>query len=1401
MRSSDVRPLTLTLLLEQDFIVALLTDGRTVGRSGRRPAAPALLADLHAASARLHGLQTLEDAGSTGPSATTAQAQAREIGGLILHSGLPEPIQRFLFETPLRALDLQLGEELAGIAWEAAFNGHDFLGHKFFVTRHMVQETPPAVLRSLRVDRDQLRVLVLHCGGAEKTSAPVAQRLARRLAGIEGLSVSIAAVAELERQEILHRIENSDVVHYAGPLPAHARVAGPSDAETPPVPCLALQDVAALGRVPALLLCHATAAPDHTRPAPHHLLAVDAARLGLSLLVCPSETAFEEDRPDFVGVLYRSFVQGHSLGRAIREATMSSSEADYGNCGPRHAVYADAALVLAPTAVAGLQENSHRQVTIMSYDLVGSTKLLETMGPERYSEVLDQYHARCARIVTRWGGMASNPQGSDGIMCYFGLPVAHEHSALQSIRAATEILRAVAELSLQVRIGIVTGPVVVRAGQPVGVSIHLAARLQSIAEPGSVVFSESTYRLVQHRFEGVRVNNLPQLKGFEQPGSVYRLVGEKRQVLNPFDIAPRVSPFIAREDALGWLQTHWRQAAAAASNSVHAVVVWGGAGIGKSRLVGEFKLRHVARPQLAVECRCTPEHTQSAFHPLIDLLLRQFRIIEADPMAVRQSKIEAGLATFGASDETPALADADDVVRVVAALLSVPEAAAQPLQYSAEKQRQRTLEVLAGLFTEQARKAPLCLVFEDVHWLDPSSREFIKHLVQQARGLPLLVLMTQREEATAPDDMGFAVQQLELKGLSVEAARSLILAASGDAAVSGEVIGLLTEKADGVPLFIEESTRMVVDLQAAGGGALSSLRLAVPGTIQDLLMARLDRLGDAKPLAQLGSVIGREFSLALIQAILGHASAPIRTGQLQARLNALVASGLMVELRGAAGTNYFFKHALVRDAAYQSLWERDRRRFHLAIALVLSEQFPELIASQPEMAARHYAGAALPARAIEHWERAARLSLSRSAHEEAITHLNNGLALVGQLPVDEARDRAELRLQLLLAAQLIATEGYGAEQVGVVYQRAAELCRASGDDAALLKVQLGLEGYYFMRADFEQAHVIATQVASLVAMSPDPMRRLQSTWALGNVLFHQGELVAAVERMDACLADYRLVPRGRGAVQDPGLMCLCYSAVAKWELGQPDEALQRARAAVALANELKHKFSAGEAYGFLAMVQYFRGEFEDVLQSAAKAIEICEEGGFAVWLAHAKLLHGRARAALGGIEDGIEEGIAEMADGYARWVATGAMVTRGFYLVLRAEGLALAGRPEEGLALLRVALDVVTRCGERYYEAEIRRLMGELTLQHALRTGREADAEAQEWFAGALALAQEKHMASLALRAAMSLAALWTQQRRPSEARLLLQLAFDAVEGGKPTHDLRMARAMLQRFDETVAAE
>ncbi|APW36887.1 hypothetical protein RD110_06505 [Rhodoferax koreense] len=1389
----------LTLLLAQDQIVAFLTDGRSIGRAGCRPASADLLDELRAASNALHRLQ---GEGSGLPRAARL-SRVRDIGARIYDACIPEDIQNFLAGTPLRSLDLQLGEGLAGIAWEVAFDGHDFLGEKFAIARHLVQDAARAVLRNPRVDRDLLRVLVVYGGGP---GAFPAQELKQRLAHVEGVSVSLAALVELDGREILHRIENSDVVHYAGPLPDVCTLTDGAGRACPD-----LRDIAALARVPALLVCHATPLPLGDKGlAPHHRLALGAARHGLSLLVCPVDVPGDDvAQAGFVDLLYRAFAQGQPLGRAVREAISPTGAARHAGqaaisgaadddgprgVGPRHVVYADTALVLAPAGLASLQENSHRQVTSMSYDLAGSTRLLEALGAEKYGELLDRYHARCARIVLRWGGIASNPQGSDGVMCYFGLPVAHEHSALQCLHAATEILQDVAELGLHVRIGVVTGPVVVRAGQPVGVSIHLAARLQAIAEPGHVVFSELTYRLVQHRFDGVRLDNLPQLKGFEDPGAVYRLVGEKRQRLNHFDIAPKVSPFVAREDALGWLRGHWQTACGGA---MKAVVVWGGAGIGKSRLVREFRQRHVGGSGRAFECRCTPEHAQSAFHPLIDLLLRLFNIVEADAMPARMAKIEAGLATLGGGT---------DVAGVVATLLSArvgrdgppaaPAAAgaalsAQVQQYSAEKQRQRTLELLAQLFAGQARAAPLCLVFEDVHWIDPSSREFIRHLVQQSAQLPLLVLMTQREDRAAPRDMGFAIDDLELKGLSADDARSLIVAASDGAAVSGEVVRLLTEKADGVPLFIEESARMVVELQAAGGGAVSSLRQSVPGTIQDLLMARLDRLADAKPLAQLGSVIGREFSLALMQAILGHASAPIRTGQLQARLGTLMASGLIVARRGAAGTNYFFKHALVRDAAYQSLWERDRRRFHLAIAQVLSEQFPDLVATQPEMAARHYAGAAMPARAIEQWERAARLALTRSAHEEAITHLGNGLALIEALPADESRDRAELRLQLLLAGQLIATEGYGAERVGQVYQRAVALCRACGDDATLLKAQLGLEAYYIMRADFAQAHVIARQVASQVASSPDPMRRLQSTWALGHVVFHQGELREAVVHMDACLADYGLVPRGRGAVQDPGVMCLCYSAVAKWELGHPDQALKRVQAAVSLAAELKHKFSAGEAYGFLAMIQYLRGDFTEARHHAARAIEICEEGGFAVWLAHAKLMHGRARAELGEVE----AGIAEMAEGYAQWVATGAMVTRGFYLVLRAEGQALAGRPEEGLVLLRMAMDVVTRCGERFYEAEIGRMLGELSLQQAQRSGLDADAQAQQCFTAALALAQEKGMASLGLRAAASMARLWTRQGRPNEARQLLQAAFDVIDEGQDTRDVRQARELLQRFD------
>ena len=413
--------------------------------------------------------------------------------------------------------------------------------------------------------------------------------------------------------------------------------------------------------------------------------------------------------------------------------------------------------------------------------------------------------------------------------------------------------------------------------------------------------------------------------------------------------------------------------------------------------------------------------------------------------------------------------------------------------------------------------------------------------------------------------------------------------------------------------------------------------------------------------------------------------------------------------------------------------------------------------------------------------------MSRSAHEESINHLKQGLALVSSLSSRLQQDQAELRLQLLLAGQLIATEGYGANLVGTVYQRAADLSLACGDTRAQLKVQLGLEGYHLMRGHFEKARAMAIAAETLVRQSTDPMSRLQARYALANILFHQGDLVSAVALMDDCLADYRGLAHRPGAVQDPGVMCLCYSALAQWELGFPDDALRRAQDVVALAGQLRHKFSMGEAFGFRAMVHYFRGEHGQALDWSAQAMAICKEGGFAVWLAHAKLIHGRALAELGDTQTGI----AEMTDGYAMWSSTGAVVTCAFYLSIQAEGLALADRPDDGLVLLERALTLVSTYSERYYEAEIRRLTGELTLQAAAQRGDNRDAQAEVWFTGALEAAKARKLNSLALRSATSLGRLWLRQSRPAQALAVIQPELDAVREGDDTHDLVSARQLL----------
>ncbi len=1282
-----------------------------------------------------------------------------QVGGV----DLPPAIRGWLARQRGGWLALQLSEPLIDRPWEHAADGSGTLEERFTVVRQLMGSgaaAAPALQH--RPAGNRLHLLRLHAAATDASAAaalplplPLPSRMVVRSLRLDPTEPRWTAA-------VVDGAAGSDIVLGWGAL------SGAQSGEL----------VSALAAMPLSPRLLAWAAP---AGAIDGALVLAGCRAGFSVLPLSADTPADADRA--LVPFWRALAEGSTFGAAARQ--LRAAARGDGHPAARAWFYGDGMHVPLPPGAAPAPDDEVRQCTMLKCDLVESTRQMGRLGDEEYSERLMQYHARVASIVQSHDGMADDPQGDDGVMCYFGYPLAGEQAPARALRAALRLREAVADLDWQLRIGVSTGRVVVRDGQPVGVAVHHAARLQTLAEPGGVLVADTTRDLLSEDFDFSLAHEQAELKGFEQSGAVYRLLRERaNRGTERFDSRLQLTRFVGRDAELDSLRRIWQTVAAGRR---HALQVSGEAGIGKSRLLREFRRQVMGSDERVFECRCAPEHQGSALHPVIDMLRRKLGLRSSDSPARQLLRLRASKLSQRSGDEALAL---------VAALLSLQVGGLPALpDDGAAAQRSRTMALLQQWLAQQAESGPVCVIFEDVHWADPSTRELVRRIIDGDPDERVLVLLSRRSGPHEPADGGFdALPQLVLGGLPPPLAISMLDDASVGAGLDPELVRWLAERADGVPLFIEESAHMAGALAARLGverdaAALSeALRGAVPATLEGLLMARLDQLPSAKRAAQLGGAIGRAFPLALIEAVNDHPSSPIRLPDLAHELAALEQAGLIC-LQGEAGQHfYLFKHALVRDAAHLSLLERDRRRLHGAIAAVLQERFAGLLAQQPELLALHHEQAGMTAEALVGWERAARHAMSRSAHDEAIGHLRHALALLAHQPASTDRDRFELRLQLSLAGRLIATAGYGADAVEAVYGRAQALCAAVGDHAALVKVRLGLEGWHFMRGNFAQALEIERQVAAAVERQSDPLPRIQSAWALANQTFHQGQVAEAVVQMDRCLADYEQLGHRALAVQDPGVMCLCYSSWGLWELGRADEALSRARKVVDLAEGLDHRFSMGEAWGFLAAAHCFRGEVDAGLEAARRAIEICQAGGFAVWLAHAKVMHGRLLA-----ETDPEAGIEEMRQGDAMWAATGAVVTRPFYLALRAEGLARAGRIDDALALLDEATALVKRCGERYWEPELRRLTGELLLRSPTRRD---PAAAEGWLASGLACARSARLHGLALRSAIALGRLWVASGRPAEAIAVLQQALDALTEGYATADRRQARALLAGWRE-----
>jgi TOMM system kinase/cyclase fusion protein len=1052
-----------------------------------------------------------------------------------------------------------------------------------------------------------------------------------------------------------------------------------------------------------------------------------------------------------------------------------------------------------------LPEAERRQLTVMFCDLVDSTRLSGQLDPEDLRAVVRAYQATCAKVIARFEGHIAQYLG-DGLLVYFGYPLAHEDDAQRAVRAGLGMVEALDQLNtrlapergvhLAVRLGVHTGLVVVgevgggtRQEQlALGETPNLAARLQGLAAPNTLVISAATLQLLGGFFACQSLGT-PLLKGFAQPIEVYQVLSEST-ARSRLDVAGStgLTPLVGREQEVRLLLERWAQVK---DGLGQVVLLSGEAGIGKSRLVQVLKEHVATEPQAwLTPCQCSSYYQNTALYPMVDLLERvALQFDREESPQHKLSKLEGFLAPYGLP-----LAE---VVPLFAALLSLPLTADYaPLTMSPEQQKQKTLHALLTIVLRIAAQQPLLFVMEDLHWVDPTTLELLSLLVDQGPTARILVLLTFRPDFPPPWTGRSHLTQMALHRLPRQQATEMTDRVAHGKTLPPEVVEQIVAKTDGVPLFVEELTKMVLEsglLQERAEryeltGPLPPL--AIPATLHDSLMARLDRLATVKGLAQLGATLGREFSYELLQAV-----SPWDEGTLRHGLHQLVEAEFLYQQGLPPQATYLFKHALIQDAAYQSLLRSTRQQHHQRIAQLLEGRFPELCETQPELLAQHYTEAGLLAQAIPYWQLAGQRASERSAHLEAMAHLTKGLELLATLPDTPERAQQELDLQTTLGPTLMVTKGQAAPEVLQAYARARELCQQVGETPQLFQVLRGLWYFYLHRMELQMARELGEQLLTLAQRVGDSALLLEAHYALGNTLNYLGEFVAAQAHFAQGIALYDRQRHGTHAFrygQDPGIFCRSYGAVTLWFLGYPDQALQRTHEALALAQELAHPFSLGNALFFATWVHQFRRERHVTQELAEAIIALGAEQGFTVLSAAGTIFRGwalvaQSRAPVAG-QGQEEEGIAQIYQGVAAWRATGAEVFRPYVLGLLAEVSAKVGQPEEGLTLLAEALAVANDKGERRWDAELYRLKGEVLLARSA----EHHAEAETCFRQALDIARRQQAKSWELRAAISLAHLWQRQDKHAAAYDLLAPIYDWFTEGFDTADLQEAKALLE---------
>ncbi len=1038
---------------------------------------------------------------------------------------------------------------------------------------------------------------------------------------------------------------------------------------------------------------------------------------------------------------------------------------------------------------AQLPTAERRHLTVFFADIAGSTALAESMDPEDLRDLYARYQAICAEIVQQYEGHLAQYLG-DGVLAYFGYPVAHEDDAARAVRSGLEILSRLSAIGTSaqrplVRIGIHTGLVVVgdvgaglrREQLALGEAPNIAARLQSEALPDTIVISDDTRQLLAGQFALQDLGSRT-LKGLSRPMQIFRVLGKSR-VSSRFQAMTSthgLTPFVGRERELESIRSAWGKAVQECGQTI---LLQGEAGIGKSRLLESAAQVASSRLHEVFVAQCSPYQLNSPLFPVIEMIERRVGIEEGMSALARLDLLEQ----FAAGRGVPL----EQATTALATMFSVPTLGRYPeIDMPPAKRLQWMTGVVADLLLHSVGSSPVLLLIEDLHWADPSTLDLLGEIVKRQTNLAVLMVCTARPEFSAAWLDHPHCQTIHVEVLAPEDTRTLVARVAGPKPLPLALLEELVARTGGIPLFVEAVTRTVID-----AGILRELddryELTgplppglIPATVQDSLMGRIDRLGADRVVAQLAATIGRESSFELLQTVLGKP-----TESLAAALIRLVELEIVLENGVPPGSTYTFRHALIQDAAYGSLLRKTRQEFHSKIAEALVNRFPDMAETKPELLARHYEGAGRISEAIAGWIKAGYRAQQSSALRECTAYLQKAISLLEALPADDpGRLQSEMEAQLALSTALMSTIGWGSREAEAACIRARNLCEKLGNGPGLIGSLWGLWTVYFLRGTLGPSLEAANQVLQAALASGDSGLQIAARQSIGYSTYFMGDFEQARDHALKGLALYdpKRERELATAFQLPlSFACGNFLMMSLWFMGYPEQAEQARKNAWTIIEELNLPACTVYALACAIMIHYARRDYATVKQSADRLFQLANEGGFLLWVAQGRIYQGWVQA----MQENADAGIAEMKAGLESYRLTGSGLMTPQLSLMTAEAQLKAGRPGEALAAISRGLHYVEESQERVHEPELHRLRGEIMIAQG------ASAAAESSLARAIELARTQQARTLELRAALVLAKLRRTQGRDAEAGVLLQPLAEWFSEGHDLPELCEAHAIL----------